>query len=81
MALSASAMVTLIQEEIEARVTGLRSGSNDGESWTAHSLSDLYELKKQYQAEVDAEVAAATGGLSMSTLVRTSLGADLEDDC
>jgi hypothetical protein len=80
MALTAAQMVTLIQEEIQARVTGVKRGGNDGENWEHYGLQELYDLKKQYQAEVDAEAASATGGLSMSTIVRTRLGADAMDD-
>jgi hypothetical protein len=78
MSRTAAQMVELLQEEIEARVSGVKRGGNDGESWEHYGLQELYDLKKQYQAEVDAAAASTTGGLSFSTLVRTSLGAE---DC
>lgn len=80
MALSAAEMVTLIREEIEARVSGVRKGSNDGEAWENYDLSELRDLEKSYQAEAQADANAATGGISLSTIVRTRLSADDEDD-
>lgn len=79
MALSAAEMVTLIREEIEARVSGVRKGSNDGEAWEHYDLATLRDLELSYQAQADAD-ASTTGGLSLSTLVRTRLNADDDDD-
>lgn len=80
MALTAAQMVTLIREEIEARVSGVKKGSNDGEAWENYTLEELRDLEKSYQAEAQADASAATGGLSLSTVVRTRLDADDEDD-
>lgn len=80
MALSAAEMVTLIREEIEARITGVRKGSSDGEAWEQYGLEELRDLEKSYQAEAQADSAADTGGLSLSTILRSSLNVDSDSD-
>ncbi len=81
MALTPAAMAALIQDEIEARVSGLKRGSNDGESWENYTLDELYQLRRQYLGEVQDAALAATGGVSMSTILRTRLDVTDDGDC